>query len=120
MEIKKTYGLALLFFFIFFAGANSVLAKENAANPDQAASLLTENQSGDGSGGTDNPVKTSPTFFEADKNKDNYVTKDEIKDYPILSDNFDEMDAGKDGKLDQHEYLNLLREKTVETYKQKS
>ena len=123
MEIKSTYKLNILLFFTFLTVALSVQAKEQAITPDfnQATVLLAENQSGSGSDQSqDAPVKTSPTFVEADKNKDNYVTKDEVKDYPIMSDNFDEVDAGKDGKLDQHEYMNLLREKARENYEQKS
>ncbi|WP_174625780.1 EF-hand domain-containing protein [Candidatus Methylobacter favarea] len=47
------------------------------------------------------------TFDKADKNGDHYVTKDEIQDFPELLEVFDKVDAGKDGKLEQHEYQNL-------------
>jgi hypothetical protein len=49
----------------------------------------------------------APSFEQADKNADHYVTKDELKDYPSLLEVFDKVDAGKDGKLEQHEYQNL-------------
>ncbi len=51
-----------------------------------------------------------PTFAEADVNGDNYITKDELKNYPNLLQVFDKIDAGKDGKLEQHEYQNLEME----------
>jgi hypothetical protein len=51
--------------------------------------------------------KAFPTFDKADKNGDHYVTKDEMQDYPSLLEVFDKVDAGKDGKLEQHEYQNL-------------
>ena len=51
-----------------------------------------------------------PTFAEADINGDHYLTKDELKNYPDLLQVFDKVDAGKDGKLEQHEYQNLEME----------
>ena len=51
-----------------------------------------------------------PTFAEADINGDHYITKDELKNYPDLLQVFDKVDAGKDGKLEQHEYQNLEME----------
>jgi hypothetical protein len=53
---------------------------------------------------------TLPTFAQSDKNGDHYVTKDELKDYPSLLQVFDKVDAGKDGKLEQHEFENLEME----------
>jgi hypothetical protein len=38
------------------------------------------------------------------------VTKDELKNFPYLLQVFDKVDAGKDGKLEQHEYQNLKME----------
>ena len=51
-----------------------------------------------------------PTFSEADINGDHYITKYELKNYPYLLQVFDKVDAGKDGKLEQHEYENLEME----------
>lgn len=68
--------------------------------------------------GTDSQgTQPSPAFHDADKNGDHYVTKDELKDQPRLLERFDEVDAGKDGKLEQHEYANLVMEKKKEGYK---
>ncbi|MDD5322474.1 MAG: EF-hand domain-containing protein [Methylococcales bacterium] len=53
---------------------------------------------------------TLPAFAQADKNGDHYVTKDELQDYPSLLKVFDKVDAGKDGKLEQHEFENLEME----------
>jgi len=58
------------------------------------------------------PVKKSPTFKEVDKNGDHYVTKDELADYPALLRHFDTVDAGKTGKLNEHEYGSLILEKS--------
>jgi hypothetical protein len=51
-----------------------------------------------------------PTFSQADINGDHYITKYELKNYPYLLQVFDKVDAGKDGKLEQHEYQNLEME----------
>jgi len=51
-----------------------------------------------------------PTFAQADINKDHYITKDELQNFPYLLQVFDKVDAGKDGKLEDHEYQNLLLE----------
>ena len=63
---------------------------------------------------SDQGIKQSPPFHEVDKNGDHYVTKDELKDYPFLLKHFDKVDAGKDGRLEDHEYENLLMEKERE------
>lgn len=60
------------------------------------------------------PVEQAPSFREADKNGDHYVTKDELADYPHLLKRFDEVDAGKTGRLEEHEYGNLVMEKSRE------
>jgi hypothetical protein len=57
--------------------------------------------------GNSEPIKETPPFKDADKNGDHYVTKDELSDYPILLKHFDKVDAGKDGRLEEHEYENL-------------
>ncbi|WP_251827778.1 EF-hand domain-containing protein [Methylovulum psychrotolerans] len=51
-----------------------------------------------------------PTFAQADSDGDHYVTKAELKNYPYLLQVFDKVDAGEDGKLEQHEYQNLEME----------
>jgi hypothetical protein len=65
-------------------------------------------------GGAGGISKELPTFDQADKNGDHYVTKDELKDYPKLLESFDQVDAGKDGKLEAHEYGNLFMEEKRE------
>jgi len=51
-----------------------------------------------------------PTFAQADVNSDHYITKDELKNFPYLLQVFDKIDAGQDGKLEQHEYQSLKME----------
>jgi len=51
-----------------------------------------------------------PTFAQADSNGDHVVTKVELKNFPYLLQVFDKVDAGGDGKLEQHEYQNLEME----------
>ena len=51
-----------------------------------------------------------PTFAEADVNGDHFVTKTELQNFPYLLQTFDKVDAGNDGKLEQHEYQNLKME----------
>jgi hypothetical protein len=59
----------------------------------------------------DREIKKSPTFQEADKNGDHHVTKLELKkDYPHLLKFFDKVDTGEDGRLDEHEFENLIME----------
>jgi hypothetical protein len=68
---------------------------------------------GMGSGATEEgqAIKKSPPFREVDKDGDHYVTKDELADYPDLLRHFDMVDAGKTGKLNEHEYGSLVLEK---------
>jgi EF hand len=51
-----------------------------------------------------------PLFAQADVNGDHYITKDELQNFPYLLQVFDKVDAGNDGKLEQHEYQNLEME----------
>jgi hypothetical protein len=51
-----------------------------------------------------------PSFAEADINGDHYLTKDELKNFPFMLQVFDKIDAGKNGKLEDHEYQNLIME----------
>jgi hypothetical protein len=55
-----------------------------------------------------------PTFCQADVNGDHYITKDELQNFPELLRVFDKVDAGKDGKLEQHEFANLEMETSRE------
>jgi hypothetical protein len=48
-----------------------------------------------------------PFFVQADVNNDHYITKDELQNFPYLLQVFDKVDAGNDGKLEQHEYQSL-------------
>ncbi|MGZ8222072.1 MAG: hypothetical protein ACXWT0_10530 [Methylobacter sp.] len=56
------------------------------------------------------PSGDIPAFTQVDVNGDHYVTKDELKNFPDLLRVFDKVDAGKDGKLEQHEFQNLEME----------
>jgi len=60
------------------------------------------------------PSGTYPTFCQADVNGDHYITKDELQNFPELLRVFDKVDAGKDGKLEQHEFVNLEMETSRE------
>ncbi|GAB6140520.1 hypothetical protein JCM14076_12490 [Methylosoma difficile] len=51
-----------------------------------------------------------PTFAEADVDSNHYITKTELKNFPYLLQVFDKVDAGEDGRLEQHEYQNLKME----------
>ncbi len=77
-------------------------AEPEKINPSQ--------QAGSAGGGS----KELPMFEQVDKNGDHYITKDELKDYPKLLENFDKVDAGKDGKLEAHEYGNLFMQEKRE------
>jgi len=66
---------------------------------------------------TDEPVSKPrdgkgnlPSFAQADINGDHAITKDELQNFPYLLQVFDKVDAGGDGKLEQHEYQNLITE----------
>ncbi len=56
------------------------------------------------------PSGEIPPFSQVDINGDHYVTKDELKNFPELLQVFDKVDAGKDGRLEQHEFQNLEME----------
>jgi hypothetical protein len=56
------------------------------------------------------PSGDIPSFCQVDVNKDHYVTKDELQNFPDLLKVFDKVDAGKDGRLEQHEFQNLEME----------
>jgi len=60
------------------------------------------------------PSATIPSFTEIDVNGDHYITKDELQNFPELLRVFDKIDAGKDGKLEQHEFANLEMETSRE------
>jgi hypothetical protein len=76
-----------------------------------------ENSTPDKQNAQNSPVKKPddgkgklPTFAEADVNGDHSVTKKELQNFPYLLQVFDKVDAGHDGKLEQHEYQNLEME----------
>jgi hypothetical protein len=56
------------------------------------------------------PSGDIPSFCQVDVNGDHYVTKDELQNFPELLRVFDKVDAGKDGRLEQHEFQNLEME----------
>lgn len=56
------------------------------------------------------PSGDIPSFCQVDVNRDHYVTKDELENFPDLLKIFDKIDAGKDGRLEQHEFQNLEME----------
>jgi hypothetical protein len=60
------------------------------------------------------PSGEYPSFCQADVNGDHYVTKDELQNFPELLRVFDKVDAGKDGRLEQHEFVNLEMETSRE------
>jgi hypothetical protein len=94
-------------------GSASQGTKESSAAKDTNTK---DSTSGDQKSQTESVSKaaesagTLPTFAQSDKNGDHYVTKDELQDYPSLLGVFDKVDAGKDGKLEQHEFENLEME----------
>ncbi len=80
-------------------------------------SVWAENQTPDVQNAQNEPAKKLddgegklPSFEQADINGDHYVTKSELKNFPYLLQVFDKVDAGHDGKLEQHEYQNLEME----------
>jgi hypothetical protein len=80
-------------------------------------SAHTEGMGSEGSSGAmeeGGAVQQAPSFREADKNGDHYVTKEELQGYPYLLKRFDAVDAGKTGRLEEHEYGNLVMEKSRE------
>ena len=76
---------------------------KDSTSGDQSSQTEPVSKAADGKG-------LFPTFAEADINGDHYITKDELKNYPDLLQVFGKVDAGKDGKLEQHEYQNLEME----------
>jgi hypothetical protein len=56
------------------------------------------------------PSGDVPSFCQVDVNGDHYITKDELQNFPDLLKVFDKVDAGKDGRLEQHEFQNLEME----------
>jgi hypothetical protein len=88
-----------------------------SAHPEDIGSEGAQGAGSAGTGGTmeeGGAVQQSPSFQEADKNGDHYVTKDELQGYPYLLKRFDSVDAGKTGRLEEHEYGNLVMEKSRE------
>jgi len=96
------------------AGSASQGTNESSAAKDDANAK--DSTSGDKNSQTEPVSKAAdgkglfPTFAQADINGDHYLTKYELKNFPYLLQVFDKVDAGKDGKLEQHEYQNLEME----------
>lgn len=76
---------------------------ESSHSVDQASQASPAKKPDDGKG-------KLPAFAEADVNSDHSITKSELKNFPYLLQTFDKVDAGNDGKLEQHEYQNLKME----------
>ncbi len=83
------------------AGDENATSDEQNSQIDQKMEPVTKPTDGKG---------VYPTFSQADIDGDHYITKYELKNYPYLLQVFDKIDAGKDGKLEQHEYQNLEME----------
>ena len=83
------------------AGAEKTTSGDQSSQIDRKMEPVTKPTDGKG---------VYPTFSQADINGDHYITKDELKNFPYLLQVFDKVDAGKDGKLEQHEYQNLEME----------
>lgn len=93
-------------FVVMGIGLGSVIhtvSAENVTAGNQNSSVNPVKKPDDGKG-------RLPTFAEADVNGDHYVTKKELQNFPYLLQVFDKVDAGHDGKLEQHEYQNLEME----------
>ena len=83
------------------AGVENAISDEQNSQIDRKIEPVTKPTDGKG---------VYPTFSQADIDGDHYITKYELKNYPYLLQVFDKVDAGKDGKLEQHEYQNLEME----------
>lgn len=100
-------------FILFGAGLMVIVPStyaEESVRSESTRSTTTESVTVEQGGA----VKSAPAFQEVDKNGDHYVTKDELEGYPDLLKYFDEVDAGKTGRLEEHEYGNLVMEKRRE------
>ncbi|WP_394753262.1 hypothetical protein [Crenothrix sp.] len=83
---------------------------QNEKKISSGIATIAQNATGDNSKSEAVPRPESgkfPEFSQADINADHYVTKEELKNFPYLLETFDHVDAGRDGKLEQHEYENL-------------
>lgn len=101
---KTRQQINLIFAVSLSLGVVSIALGADNAQPSQTGDeLKAVEKPADGKG-------KLPFFYQADINKDHFVTKDELKNYPYLLQVFDKVDAGKDGKLEQHEYQNLKME----------
>ncbi len=79
------------------------ITKDAAPSSEQDSQIDPIDKPADGKG-------KLPTFAQADINGDHVITKEELKNFPYLLQVFDKIDAGMDGKLEQHEYQNLKME----------
>lgn len=101
-RFSKIIGVAAIMGIGLSAVINPVSA-ENSNSGSQNSQNSPAKKSADGKG-------KLPTFAEADVNGDHIVTKSELQNFPYLLQTFDKVDAGNDGKLEQHEYQNLKME----------
>lgn len=88
------------------SGESKAGSGESAAIPEQKISPVKKSEKDSG----EFPSGKLPSFAQVDVNGDHYITKDELQNFPELLQVFDKIDAGKDGKLEQHEYQNLEME----------
>ena len=110
--IRKISDKLNQFFKIIWMAVVMVIGLASVINTVSAENSSSGNQNSQG-----DPVKKPadgkgrlPTFAEADVNGDHFVTKKELQNFPYLLQVFDKVDAGHDGKLEQHEYQNLEME----------
>lgn len=98
----------LISFYISLAG----IAQAGAMNETGSGSQGTAgtSQGAAGNMGSLQGMGKIQSFQGADRNSDNYVTKNELNDFPSLLKHFDRADANKDGKLEENEYKNLIME----------
>ncbi|MDO9048702.1 MAG: hypothetical protein Q7U66_13350 [Methylobacter sp.] len=92
------------------SGSQAITTQQSPLAKDTKAESST---SGDQKSPVKKPEKDTgefPSFAQVDINGDHYITKDELQNFPELLQVFDKVDAGKDGKLEQHEYQNLEME----------
>ncbi len=88
------------------SGESKAGSAESAATTEQKISPVKKSEKDSG----EFPSGKLPSFAQVDVNGDHYITKDELQNFPELLQVFDKIDAGKDGKLEQHEYQNLEME----------
>jgi hypothetical protein len=86
------------------------LTQQKAESPIATEQQVGEDKRHNPVGKPGNQSGAVPSFCQVDANKDHYITKDELQNFPDLLKVFDKVDAGKDGRLEQHEFQNLEME----------